>query len=483
MELHNQIVELLKSLPNIHDNAGRRALIYTALLEELEDKVVFEGPTEQFFRLLVHTLAQYGTLRDGRSSLEAVLQAAQDRVGQEKKAICASLIQQVRQQERTFKARPPELSRWFDSLIAERTKNFVGREFVFKALDAFLADENQQSGYFIIKGEPGIGKSALMAYLVKERGYIHHFNIALQAINKPRQFLKSVCAQLIARFALDHLEWPPDAEKDGAFLNQLLGEASEKLAAGERLIIAIDALDEADILELPSRANVLYLPSNLPEQVFFVVTTRPKHDIRLEVLHPGVLELQATSEDNLHDARSYINFYLPDEQMQQRISAWKVTPEQFTDQILAKSEGNFMYLHHVLPAIKAGRFVEGRLDELPEGLLGYYRSHWRQMQSKNAETFEQFYQPVVCMLAAVKEAVLIDQVAAFTDLPTQKVWEVIREWREFLDEEFNKERERLYRVYHTSFQEFLQDEVDPGLKTYHRMIAGYYLRLAGKGLL
>ena len=46
--------------------------------------------------------------------------------------------------------------------------------------------------------------------------------------------------------------------------------------------------------------------------------------------------------------------------------------------------------------------------------------------------------------------------------------------------EFNKERERVYRVYHTSFQEFLQIEVDPGLKTYHRMIANYYLKLAGK---
>jgi hypothetical protein len=135
--------------------------------------------------------------------------------------------------DRAFKARPPELSRCFDSLIAERTWQFVGREFVFKALDAFLADPAQQSGYFIIKGEPGIGKSSLMAHLVKTRGYIHHFNIALQAINKPRQFLKNICAQLIARFELNHPEWPPDAEKDGAFLNQLLQEASDKLGPQE----------------------------------------------------------------------------------------------------------------------------------------------------------------------------------------------------------------------------------------------------------
>ena len=372
------------------------------------------------------------------------------------------------------------MSRSFDSLIVERTRNFVGREFVLKALDAFLADTERQSGYFIIKGEPGIGKSALMSHLVKERGYIHHFNIALQAINKPRQFLKSVCAQLIARFELEHGDWPQDAEKDGAFLNQLLGEASDKLKNGEQLVIAIDALDEADLTDLSSRANVLYLPPNLPPNVFFVVTTRPKHDIRLETLHQRTLELEAESADNLQDAHSYITCFLPDEQMQQRIQDWNVSPEAFTDKILEKSEGNFMYLHHVLPEIKAGRFVEGGLDELPEGLLGYYRSHWRQMRSRDEETFEKFYQPVVCVLATVKEAVSIEQVGAYTELAPAKIRDVIHEWREFLYEELNKEREKFYRVYHTSFQEFLQDEVDPGLKTYHSMIGGYYLRLAGK---
>ena len=53
----------------------------------------------------------------------------------------------------------------FDTLIAEKTKDFVGRQFVFDALDSFLSEE--KSGYFVIRGEPGIGKSALMGQLVK----------------------------------------------------------------------------------------------------------------------------------------------------------------------------------------------------------------------------------------------------------------------------------------------------------------------------
>lgn len=216
--------------------------------------------------------------------------------------------------------------------------------------------------------------------------------------------------------------------------------------------------------------------------MYIVVTTRPRHDIRLEVLNPRTLELKADSADNLQDARSYIGVFLPDAQLQQRIADWNVTSEQFTEHLLHKSEGNFMYLHHVLPAIKAGQFVEGHVDELPAGLLGFYRSHWRQMQTKDAETFAQHYQPIVCGLAAVKEAVSIDQLEAYTGQEPTQIRRVIQEWREFLYEELSKERERLYRVYHASFQEFLREEVDPGLKTYHKMIAGYYLRLAGKSL-
>jgi hypothetical protein len=379
-----------------------------------------------------------------------------------------------------FKSRPASLSRSFDSFIAEHTKGFVGRKFVFDELKAFLADEEYKSGYFIIKGEPGIGKSAVMAYLVKTRGYIHHFNIGLQNINKAHQFLENICAQLISRFELNHPSWPPDADKDGAFLNQLLNEASDKLKDNEKLVVAVDALDEVDISGVSSRANILYLPPVLPANVYIVVSTREKDDIRLQVVNSKEFKLLADSSFNIQDARDYTRQKLTDKQIQQRIASWDITDEQFIDTMLQKSEGNFMYLRHVLPAIKAGRFKEGTLDQLPEGLLGYYRSHWRQMRNRDSTIFDELYQPIVCVLAAVKEAVSIEQAAAFTGIASNKVRDVIKEWREFLYEEFSEQQQRLYRVYHKSFQDFLREEVDPQLKTYHGMIARYYLRLAGK---
>ena len=382
-----------------------------------------------------------------------------------------------------FQARPKDLSRSFDSYMADRTKAFVGRNFVFEELDAFLDDPSQGSGYFVIKGEPGIGKSSLMAYLVGTRGYIHHFNIALQNIVKSKRFMENVTAQIISKYDLPSPRWSEaekeEALKDGAFLNRTLEDAAGKLEDDEKLVVAIDALDEVDIGDLPSRANVLYLPPSLPKNVYFVVSTRPKHDIRLDVLNSRVLEVAAGSADNLQDARLYIDAQASDKAIRERIGEWKVTRKQFAETLLEKSEGNFMYLYHVLPAVKAGWFSTGKLDELPNGLIGYYRSHWRQMRIADEEKFEKYYQPVVCVLAAVREAVLIRQISNFTNIEPGKIRDVIRQWREFLDEESNRDKEKIYRIYHKSFQDFLSDEVDPGLKTYNAMIARYYLKLAG----
>jgi hypothetical protein len=53
----------------------------------------------------------------------------------------------------------PVVPNQFRTLIAEKTDGFVGRDFVFAAIDKFFAEH--ASGYFIIEGDPGVGKSSL----------------------------------------------------------------------------------------------------------------------------------------------------------------------------------------------------------------------------------------------------------------------------------------------------------------------------------
>jgi len=365
----------------------------------------------------------------------------------------------------------------FDNYISDKTKWFVGRKFIISELDIFLNSKNQKSGYFIIKGEPGIGKTALMAHLVKERYYIHHFNIALQSINTMRHFLTNIFYQIQNLFDLKNIVWSDNAINDGTFLNHLLEEASLKLN-NDKLVILIDALDEIDHSSTQNNENVLFLPKSLPKNVFFVVTTRHKYDIRLCVSEDQkMIDIEASSENNIQDAKKYIQNRLSDKILQQKLVKWNVKSDEFIDILLNKSEGNFMYLRYVIPAIKKGAFIEGNLKELPDGLKAYYRCHWNQMKNIDIDTFSKFYQPIVCVLAAAKEAISIEQISSFTNIEEFQVKETINQWYEFLYE-YVKEHKYLYRIYHSSFQEFLKEEVDPELKTYNGMIAKYYMRLS-----
>jgi hypothetical protein len=370
-----------------------------------------------------------------------------------------------------FEASPSKLRRSFDVLMADKIRGFVGRQFVFDALDEFL--RTYDSGYFVIRGVPGIGKSALMARLVNDRGYIHHFNIASQNIRSTRTFLKNVSAQLIARYGLEHKELPPGGTDDSGFLIQCLGEAAAKRGK-EPIILAIDALDEADRLGLAPAVNSLYLPNSLPVGVFIVVTTRPLDDLRLYVARQQVLDLEADSEGNMQDITAYIETYVQREAMDARLAAWGIGEEQFIAGLRKKSQGNFMYLYYVLPAIEEGKFVEATLDELPEGLTAYYQRHWRQMREGNKSEFDAAYEQIVCILGVAQEPVTVQQIADWTRLEQGRVKESIRLWREFLEEK-QVDGERRYCIYHASFQDFLKEQVN--LVRYDDMIADYYLDL------
>ncbi|HNS03126.1 MAG TPA: hypothetical protein PKM78_12185 [Anaerolineae bacterium] len=48
----------------------------------------------------------------------------------------------------------------FSTLIEERSRRFVGRAFVVDRIDRFLSEQDR--GYLVIVGEPGIGKTSLV---------------------------------------------------------------------------------------------------------------------------------------------------------------------------------------------------------------------------------------------------------------------------------------------------------------------------------
>jgi AAA ATPase-like protein len=363
----------------------------------------------------------------------------------------------------------------FRPLVDERTKDFIGREFVFDGVQQMLTGGEFTSGYLLIRGEPGIGKTAIAAMLVLRGSYVHHFNIAPENIRSPRQFLENVCAQLIMRYELDYQTLPPQAGDDSGFLSQLLAEAADRARQRGDLpvVVVVDALDEAEDTGLAPSANRLYLPRTLPAGVFFILTTREEADYRLDIDNEAEIWLRDDDPANEKDVARCIEVFMEthEQAMRERIQAWDLAPDAFVTEMTRLSEGNFMYLVHVLPDIAAGRLSRetvGGISGLPRGLTGYYKRHWRDMKDADPGRFSTVQRPVLCFLAISREPVTIPQLMEWTRLDPGEVKGVVNEWREFLNEDSGSQPP-VYRVYHRSFAEFL--DVQENLRWYHSQIA------------
>jgi hypothetical protein len=157
--------------------------------------------------------------------------------------------------------------------------------------------------------------------------------------------------------------------------------------------------------------------------------------------------------------------------MPDRIRDWGLDEKQFAAELAGRSGGNFMYLVHILNDIAEGLLSKATvdsIDRLPANLVEYYRRHWRMMRDLNRKRYETFYEPVVCVLAAVHEPVTLMYVAEVTRLEDRQVRDVVGDWRQFLREDPVPGGKPVYRIYHKSFQDFLLEEV--GLQRFQRMI-------------
>ena len=110
MSLTNDIAQFFATLPHINEHLNtRKVLIYRMNPDdELVRRIEFTGETRSFCRKLTRTLITYGTMKDGRDALDAVLEALEGNIDQEKQAECDRLRQRWRDAQ---SSRPSTTSR------------------------------------------------------------------------------------------------------------------------------------------------------------------------------------------------------------------------------------------------------------------------------------------------------------------------------------------------------------------------------------
>ena len=344
---------------------------------------------------------------------------------------------------------PPE----FESLIEEKIRTFCGRRFLFDNFQKFITENPH--GYFTIVGAAGMGKSSIVAKYVSEHQSPCYFNILVEGRNRPESFLKSIREQLIDRYEL------PNSEE--ADLPTLLAKVAGKLTAGERLVIAVDALDE---VEQEPGQNLLHLPTTLPNNVYFLLTRRPYNlgNERLSVSPKiPVKELYLSQYGNFNQdvIKEYIQFAIDaDSDYKDGLKKWiherSIAKDFFVEELANKSENNFMYLRYVLPAIANGDYNDLSLKQLPDGLQEYYQNHWVRMGMEANPA--QLMEIILYILLEIGTPIPCEMIAGIAEVDKCDVTQVLEnELVEYLKKQ-NVDGEICYSIYHSSFLEFLKNK-------------------------
>ncbi len=343
----------------------------------------------------------------------------------------------------------------FSSLMSYKTRGFVGREFAFDTLHRWLCDNT--SGYFLISGEPGIGKTSLMAEMSRRYGFVHHFcQPGTKGRDANASIVRNIRAQLSLRYRLGgglHEEDPRHG------FSNLLGELASHLLSGSREVILLDALDEAWEIGSAPRDYSFFLPDQLPTGVFIALTSPPGTLLPVGCAQHN-LHIEAGSALNLSDLREFVSNQLMVSNLNQQ---QEVDMASLSAAVAAGSGGNFQCARYLCSEIENGTYWNHFGEAVPPGLRGYYEAFWERLRATSEEIdWVGHLLPVVVALALSGEPLSTRRVAELTAYKNRRhLQQALRAWVPCLRGEFHPATgEMIHWFDHRSFEEFVADRAD-----------------------
>jgi molybdopterin-biosynthesis enzyme MoeA-like protein len=339
--------------------------------------------------------------------------------------------------------------------------HFVGREWLVDMIDSFIS--NHDRGYFILEAGAGFGKSTFMAWLVQKRGYIHNFCELTPGLENIGNALKSLSSQIALAYDLStEGVLPADAASMPDFLYDMLVKAAEKRRDKEKIVLVIDALDQAGT---PKGQNVLGLPKSLPEGVFIIASQRPvKVMLSTDKATTPCVVCRLSDYKEKHE--DDIRRFLYEATTRPKISAFlqdhSYTSDKFVTTLMEKCQSVWVYLSFVIPQIESNECLTLDLNSLPEGLLNYYIDYWSRWREDYQLQWYESYLPLLSTLAATQESVSVKILATWisSKMPEQMLGRLLKEqWRPYMIVSLYGKEER-YRFYHQSLQDFFSGRVE-----------------------
>jgi WD40 repeat protein len=373
-----------------------------------------------------------------------------------------------------FRAKIVSVERYlrdFSMLLAQHS-DIVGRRFVRDRIARFL--EDRKMGVFLLTGEPGIGKTALLASLIDEEiGRIHFFYRHASGLRNPDDFVECVLNSLCNKYRLEPELKATDPRQRRAQLENLLPLVAARLRPGDKEVIIVDALDEAGTASDGTTA-VQALPQLLPEGIYLILSSRsdiPQLRLLDERSDIERFEIRAGSTENRDDAYVFVD----------QLLGVRCTTE-VRRSLADRTEWNFLTLKLLCEALLHEEITLDGLDKFFSSggrLWNWYETYWERLGVQFAQRPELLgrVNQILGAIAAAGSPVSAEQVCESLRLPLSDFQWSLRFIGQYFDtiraSETGINREGahevvLYRLFHAGFREFVLTRLHSDMTPFHK---------------
>ena len=397
-----------------------------------------------------------------------------------KEALEEALAGNVRYRSWDSKLRPVE----FGGFLEERRRHFVGRSWLFEAIENWL-NEKPNEPALLVFGDPGIGKSAIVAELVyrNDRNRVLAYHCCQADANetlRPGTFVRNIAAMIASRLNTyaDHLvddnlldlldvrmtEQDPGFAFDQAVLAPLLNIPEPQ---GTPRYLLIDALDEALTLrDVAKTGTIIDLLSSridrLPTWLRIIATSRGEPAVLSQLRALRFNKIDAQNPDNIDDIANMVRDRLSEPELNAKLAAGDTTHEEVIKSL--SESGNFLYAVEAVKGLDRDLYGADELKKLPPGMASIYERWFRRTFNSDVPEGKELLdntRQLLQVVIAAQEALTEAELARATKLDAElEIPKLLRKLASYLPPRSDAKGQLRYAPFHKTFVEWLtQDEL------------------------